>query len=133
MDPLTLGAIFGGGQLLKHFIFDKPSADRQRKLESEKERYSPWTGHQDETVQEPNLGGGMLQAGFAGAQLGSSLQTASAQKDLMNKMGDKFQSATPVLPGGQVAQPTLPSQMKSYVPQYSSPWRLSDQTLYGNS
>ena len=137
MDPLTLGAIFGGGSLLKHFLFDKPRADRQRTAEAEKERYSPWTGHMEQVIPEPSLGNSMIQGGTAGAMLGANLEAADAQKKLMGQIGDKFQTSTPILPNGTPAQPVVPAQaggmgpVAGYVPRYSSPWRLTDQSLYG--
>jgi hypothetical protein len=127
MDPLSGALIFGGGSLLKHFFFDKPRADRMRTAEAEKERYSPWTGHQEQAIDEPNLGGSMIQGGTAGAMLGANVEAAKAQSKLMDRLGNVFPaSPNPVPPPGQMLV------RPNYVPQMGkSPYSLGgDFDLY---
>jgi hypothetical protein len=127
MDPLSGALLFGGGSLLKHFFFDKPKADRQRTAEAEKERYSPWTGHQEQAVDDPNPGNALLQGGTTGALLGANVQQAQAQSKLMDRLGNVFPASTnPVPPPGQMLV------RPNYVPQMgSSPYRLGgDYDLY---
>lgn len=72
MGPLLAGLLIGGATgLLKHGM-DSEAADRQRKLQGEIARYSPWTGMQAQAVKEPSLVGNALQGAGAGAMIGQS-------------------------------------------------------------
>lgn len=74
LPALALGALIGGGVGgLKHFLVDKPQADKERQYQAETARWSPWTGIQSKYVQNPSLFGGMLQGGMAGAAFGQGI------------------------------------------------------------
>ena len=84
LPALALGALIGGGVGgLKHFLVDKPQADKERQYQAETARWSPWTGIQSKYVQNPSLFGGMLQGGMAGAAFGQGIgaQEAAAARD----------------------------------------------------
>ncbi len=82
MLPVILGSLGLGAA--KHFISDKPRAERQRKLNAEIIRYSPWTGMAPQQVDEPDLFGNLLQFGTTGAMLGQGVANAEAA-DALNK------------------------------------------------
>ena len=71
LPALALGALIGGGVGgLKHFLVDKPAADKERQYQAETARWSPWTGLQSKYVRDPSLFGNMLQGGMGGAAFG---------------------------------------------------------------
>lgn len=110
MDPLTLGLILGGTSLLKSAAIDQPAANRKRWIESEKTRYSPWTGMQGGDVEDPDHLGGALQGAASGYLTGKSLQGADAalanQKEQTALLTRMSQGLSPtgdtVAMGGQV-------------------------------
>lgn len=65
-----IGALLGG---VKHYAFDKPGEEADRKLAAETARYSPWTGMRPGQVKRANLGGTLIQGGATGALLGQQL------------------------------------------------------------
>lgn len=85
MDPLTLGAIFGGGGLLKSLTLDRAKEDRQRKLAAETQRYSPWTGMQAQAIEEADPLGSTMQFGMTGASLGQGMENQAFQKQLQDR------------------------------------------------
>lgn len=85
MNPLLLGGLVGvGGGLLKG-VFDSGRADRQRKVQAETTRWSPWTGMQAQAPQEPDYLGSALQFGTTGAMLGQGFQNQATQNDFNSK------------------------------------------------
>lgn len=78
-DPISLG-LMGGlalGGLTKSLAIDAPRADRQRKLQAETTRYSPWTGLTGQAPQEADPFGSTMQGLTGGAMLGSSMNAAN--------------------------------------------------------
>jgi hypothetical protein len=94
MDPMTIGLLAGAGTgLLKSELIDRPEAARQRKLQAEVARYSPWTGMQANTnLKGANPLGSVMQGGMAGAQVGQSMKGMMGQ-----------QAAQPMEQGGQAS------------------------------
>jgi hypothetical protein len=68
--PLALGAAAGIG---KYFASDKPRYDAEKKLASETQRYSPWTGLQAQAPRNPSMFENVLQGGMTGLQLGQGI------------------------------------------------------------
>lgn len=99
MDPLSLIAGLGLGGL-KHFLIDKPAAEKERKYEATTARWSPWTHMQSHYVADPNLFGSLLQGGGAGLQFGQGMQSADAANDMQSSYLDvlKAQAGLPVAP-----------------------------------
>lgn len=86
MDPLTWAALLGGANVLKTAVFDAPEAEKQRKLNAEIIRYSPWTGMQaGPNPQSPNYLGAALSGGLAGAQFGQGLENRGMWQELLKK------------------------------------------------
>jgi hypothetical protein len=79
MDPLTLGLIGAGVGLAKSELIDRPKEARQRKVNAEIMRWSPWTGMQPGQVQEADPFGSALAAGTTGAMLGQQLSLEGGQ------------------------------------------------------
>lgn len=67
--PWGLGIGAGIG-LLKNELIDKPEAARQRKMQAEIARYSPWTHMDAHPVANPNALNSALQFGSTGAAMG---------------------------------------------------------------
>lgn len=66
MDPITIGALVG---LAKTYA-DQEKEKRQRKVEAETARWSPWTKMQPNPVHGADLFGNVLQGGTTGALFG---------------------------------------------------------------
>lgn len=94
MDPLTMALILGGTGLLKSELVDRPKEDRQRKLSSATQRYSPWTGLKADPVQEADPFGSAMQGGVQGFAMGQNMQNHQASQDLMKSQSDYFKSRT---------------------------------------
>lgn len=65
-----LPILIGGGLGLAKYALDKGREGRQRKLQAETTRFSPWTGMQAEAPQEANVLGSVMQGATAGAMFG---------------------------------------------------------------
>jgi hypothetical protein len=68
----------------KNELVDQPAAKRARTLAAATQKYSPWTGLQAQPVQDPNVVGGMMQAGATGAMIGQGVENSSAQNNYLN-------------------------------------------------
>lgn len=84
MDPLTGSLIGAGGGLLKS-LFDGGKADRERKLQAETTRWSPWTGMTAQAPSTPDAFGSIMQGGLSGFALGQNAQGAANQDALNNR------------------------------------------------
>lgn len=69
MDPVTIMAVLGALGAAKHYVNDVPEAAKEKKYESAKERFSPWTHQHGQYVKDPSLFGTLLQAGGTGLAL----------------------------------------------------------------
>ena len=85
MGPLALAAIMAGTGLLKSELVDRPREDRQRKLASETQRYSPWTHLQANPIKEANPFDSTLQGGAQGLSMGQGIETSNLENELMKK------------------------------------------------
>lgn len=95
MDPLTMMAIMGALGVAKSELIDRPKEKRQRKLASETEAFSPWTGKSAGAIQEADPFGQALQFGATGASMGSNLQKSKldgAMADRLNSGGSMIYS-----------------------------------------
>lgn len=80
---LGAGTALGIG---KHFLIDKPAADRKRKVAAEQTRWSPWTGMGvGDPGESPNLMGSLMQGGLSGASLGQGIDSSNAYNDMLQK------------------------------------------------
>lgn len=70
MWPLAVGGLVLGAL---NYMDQKDKADNQKKYESTKERWSPWTHQHGQFVQDPSLLNNLLQGGVTGASMGSML------------------------------------------------------------
>lgn len=82
-----LPGIMGGLGLIKHFAFDKPKADRERKLEAETQRYSPWTGLSARRASDPNPLDNVMQFGSTGLGLQQQMEMDDALAGYYNRGG----------------------------------------------
>lgn len=73
--PLLAGAGF-----LKSQLADKPKADRERMVQSETTRYSPWTHMQAPAPHEADPFGSALSWGMTGGMLDQSLENTSLRQ-----------------------------------------------------
>jgi hypothetical protein len=87
MDPITLGLLLGAAGVLKSEAIDRPAADRKRKAEAAKTRYSPWTGMQGSNVDDPDSVGSGMNWGMAGATLGQSMDQQQLAAGMAQKQG----------------------------------------------
>lgn len=78
MDPITIGLIAGGGLGLLKSAEAQKAAQRERQVQAQMARYSPWTGMQGHSVQDPSMLGNVSQGALSGAMLGQSLGTSGA-------------------------------------------------------
>lgn len=78
--PLAIGAGVG---LLKGATIDKNKEKRQRKLQAETTRYSPWTGMQAEAPKEADLLGSALSYGLTANQIGQGLAQQNMMQDYL--------------------------------------------------
>lgn len=85
MGPLALAAIMGGAGLAKSHFIDRPAEERQRRVQAETTRYSPWTGMQAAAPKPTDYLGNTMQGAMTGATLGQGMETQAQQK--------KFQDA----------------------------------------
>ncbi len=90
MGPLALAAIGAGVGLLKSNA-DRQRAERQRQMESEVARYSPWTGFAPQRVQEADPLGSVMQGGMTGAMLGQGMAGADKQNALLDAQTKYYQ------------------------------------------
>lgn len=82
---LGAGTALGIG---KHFLIDKPAADRKRKVAAEQTRWSPWTGMGlGDPGEEPNLMANVMQGGLSGASFGQGMQNSGAYNDWLGRGG----------------------------------------------
>lgn len=83
-----LPALIGGGVgLIKHFAFDKPKANRERHLEAETQRYSPWTGLQAKRASDPNPMDNFMQFGSTAMELQQQSDMNDALAGYYNRGG----------------------------------------------
>lgn len=99
MDPLTMGLLMGGAGLAKGELIDKPREQRQRKMEAEIQRWSPWTGMGAKPVQQADPFASAMQGGMSGAMLGGALQNsagpaAAAETNSMAAASDQVPMAS---------------------------------------
>ena len=78
MDPLTLSLILGAAGFAKSQLIDRPKEARDRKFESVKAMWAPWTGMQPNAVKEADPFGSTIQGAFTGASLGQAAASAQA-------------------------------------------------------
>ncbi len=112
-----LPLIVAGAMLGKSLLIDGPQRKRERKLQSEMTRYSPWTGQtgQAPTTKYDPLGSAM-QGGLAGLQMNSAWNKMGAGKGLADA-GGKVASSSVTANYNPVSAPIAPSS--------ASPWRLN--------
>lgn len=84
--PILGLAIAAAVGVAKGELVDKPKEERKRKLEAEKERWSPWTGVHGQDVNEHDTVGNALQFGAAGAQMGAAINKDKADAALKKSM-----------------------------------------------
>ena len=119
MDPLTLGLIGAGVGLAKSELIDRPKEARQRKVNAEIMRWSPWTGMQGEAVNPADPFGSSLTYGLTGYSLGQNAQAAAKSKDAAEAA--KLSQAQS-LQGGQSTAPLTGQQFlaqQEQMPQQS--------------
>jgi hypothetical protein len=97
MGPLAMMAIGAALGAAKSELSDRPKAEKQRKLEAEKARYSGWTGMQPGAVQEADLFGNALSGGLTGASMAQGMQNQDAWNSFLQGQS-----------GGGAAQGTSP-------------------------
>lgn len=102
MGPLALAAIGAGVGLLKSNA-DRQRADRQRAVEAEVARYSPWTGFAPQRVQEADPLGSIMQGGMTGAMLGQSIAKTNAYEKMLQD-----QNAMMMNEGAMASMPVSP-------------------------
>ncbi len=138
MDPITLGLIIGGTTgLAKGLLVDSPRASRQRKLQAETTRYSPWTGLTGQAPQEADLFGSTMQGLTGGAMLGGSISSANkanaltdaqtAYLDAKTKAG-VFNDSNPLPTKIEMVPETPPAQ---FVPGRG--WEQINRGFYKNT
>ncbi len=101
MDPITIGLLAGAGLgLVKGGIIDAEKEKKNRQMEAEIARYSPWGGMQAQRVQQADPFGSMMQGGMAGAMMGNAMGGSSAAGGSAGAAGAGGSSAAP---GGMAA------------------------------
>ena len=78
MDPVTLALILGAAGFAKSQLIDRPKEARDRKFESVKAQWAPWTGMNPSPVKEADPFGSTIQGAFTGASLGQAAASADA-------------------------------------------------------
>lgn len=123
MDPLTLAAIMAAVGVGKSELIDRPQAERQRKMEAAKARWSPWTGIAPGSVKEPDAFGAALQGGLTGAMMGQ--MGSSGAKDIAE--ADAITGQNISLAGGQ--EPLTPEEQTMTQPFYQQPAYGATQSM----
>jgi hypothetical protein len=77
LTPAILAGVGALGGVAKSELIDRPKEKRDRKLQAETARYSPWTGLRAGAVNEADPLASALSFGTAGAQLGFGMQGAA--------------------------------------------------------
>ena len=95
--PLAIGAGLG---LLKGATIDKSKEKRQRKLQAETTRYSPWTGMQGEAPKEADMLGSALSYGMTAHQIGQGAKQQAMMDDYLAQQsqmgGNPWSGLTPM-------------------------------------
>lgn len=135
MDPITLGLLLGAAGILKSEAIDRPAADRKRKAEAAKTRYSPWTGMQGSSVDDPDTVGAGMNWGMAGAGMGQAMGQQELMQGMATKQGALLDSqiglnnARAGAAGGGVA-PSLYGDIPRKSPAGANPWNLGNDYTY---
>lgn len=75
MDPVTIGLLAGGGLgLLKGGVLDAQNEKRDRAMQAQIQRYSPWTGMQAQPVKRADPLGSAMQGVTAGGLMGQGMK-----------------------------------------------------------
>lgn len=88
--PLILGMAALG--LLKGMGPDKAKEERSRYLESERERYSGWTGQHGREIASADPLGNAMQFGMTGAMLGQGMEDMDMRKAAAGKNAELIDS-----------------------------------------
>lgn len=80
--PAIMALIMAAAATAKSEAIDKPRADRERKMQGEITKYSPWTGMQGHSVADPDSLGAGMQGFGTGMALGQNMQSADYQQSL---------------------------------------------------
>ena len=107
MGPLAMMALGAGAGYLKNQLVDKPNEERERQLQAEIARWSPWTGISPTPVRRSNVGADMMQGGFTGLMMGQQGAAAPAAA---------APSGGASLAGSEVAQAVPGKGMNMYSP-----------------
>lgn len=83
--PLLLAGIMALAGAAKGATVDKDKENRQRKLEAETTRYSPWTHMTGQAPTEADPFGNALQGGFTGLSLGQGMENQNAYNEYLKK------------------------------------------------
>lgn len=115
--PLIAGMIAAG--LLKSELVDKPNEEKDRKLQAETARLSPWTGLKPGAVKRADPFGTAMQFGATGASMGAGMDQAAMQKAMNEKLMEKMASGGNISTGeGLMAQGQSPWS-RSYLGDYN--------------
>lgn len=115
MGPLILGALAGAGLGLLKGEADKKREKKERLLNAEIVRYSPWTRLNPEPVQSADPMGSILQGGLSGAMMGQGIAGVNAQNAALSAQG------AAAAPGAAPPPTYMPGQgMAPYA--NASPW-----------
>lgn len=120
--PVLIGAALGAAQQYEQ----QKQADRQRKVEAAKARYSPWTGVEPGTVQDPsamkNIGGGAMTGYMMGGAGGAGGEAAAPMPEYDNAQALPLDGSGPL----RAAQnPSATPQVHDYsggLAPGASPW-----------
>lgn len=124
MDPMTIGMIAGSVLGLAKGEEDKHTEKKQRKLNAEITRYSPWTRIGQQPVRMADPTGSLLQGGLSGAMMGQGISNSMAQNKLLEAQ------AAQAAAGGAGAATYMPGQG---MPPYANanPWTGMSPFYYG--
>lgn len=86
--------------LAKSEFIDAPKAERQRKLQGEIARYSPWTGMKPTPVKEADPFGSALEFGGTGAAMSHNMKLDDAQSKYYNAAAGSFDRGGGLTGGG---------------------------------
>lgn len=113
MLPIILGGAALG--LAKSEFVDRPQAEKQRKLQAEVMRYSPWTHMTpDMNIKEADPFGSALQGGMAGGMMGQNMQSAASADKANNALANYYASQGPQ-PQAMGANPWFSMAQPNYV------------------